>query len=81
MCACIYRAWNTVITCDKASQIIWGHYRGRLRARRTENPTLMITKQVVSSEYHENYRKLKRFPSFFTLLKVRRSSNFLYRAA
>jgi hypothetical protein len=65
----------------KQSRIIWDHYSGWLRTKRTETPTLMVTKQVVSDEFHENYRKLKRFPSFFTLLAVRRSTNFLYRVA
>jgi hypothetical protein len=62
----------------KESRIIWGRYSGWLRTRRTEEPTLMVTKQVVSDEYHENYRKLKRFPSFSALLSVRRSTDFLY---
>jgi hypothetical protein len=65
----------------KQSRIIWDHYTGWLRTRRTETPTLMVAKQVVSTEYQANYRKLKRFPSFFTLLAVRRSTDFLYRAA
>ena len=65
----------------KESRIIWDHYTGWLRTKRTEEPTLMVTKQVVSCEYHENYRKLKRFPSFLALLTVRRSEDFLYRVA
>jgi hypothetical protein len=63
----------------KQSRIIWAHYTGRLRTKRTAEPALMVTRQVISGEYHENYRKSKRFPSFFTLLTVRRSTNFLYR--
>jgi hypothetical protein len=66
---------------QKQSRVIWGHYTGWLRTKRTEEPSLMVTKQVVSCEYHENYRSLKRFPSFSTLLAVRRSADFLYRAA
>jgi hypothetical protein len=65
----------------KGSRIIWDRYTGWLRTKRTEEPTLMVTKQVVSDEYHENYRKLKRFPSFSALLSVRRSTDFLYRTA
>jgi hypothetical protein len=65
----------------KESRIIWDHYSGWLRTRRTEEPSLMVTKQVVSDEYHEKYRELKRFPTFLALLAVRRSTDFLYRMA
>jgi hypothetical protein len=65
----------------KQSRVIWGHYTGWLRTKRTEEPSLVVTKQVVSCEYHENYRGLERFPSFSTLQAVRRSADFLYRAA
>jgi hypothetical protein len=65
----------------KQSRLIWEHYGGWLRTRRTVEPSLMVTKEVLSREYHENYRKLKRFPSFSAVLSVRRSTDFLYRAA
>jgi hypothetical protein len=65
----------------KRSRIIWDHYGGWLRTRRTEEPTVMVTKEVISREYYENYRKLKRFPSFSVILSVSRSTDFLYRVA
>jgi hypothetical protein len=65
----------------KQSRIIWDHYGGWLRTRRTEEPSLMVTKAVISREFHENYRKLKRFSSFSAIVSVRRSTDFLYRTA
>jgi hypothetical protein len=65
----------------KRSRRIWERYRGWLRTKRTEEPTLMVVRQVVSSEYYENYRKVKRFLSFQAVLSVRRLTDFLYRTA
>jgi hypothetical protein len=63
------------------SRIIWDHYAGWLRTKRTEEPTIMVVKAVITREYYEKQGKLRRFPAFFTLLSVRRSADFLYRAA
>jgi hypothetical protein len=65
----------------KQSRIIWDHYGGWLRTRRTEEPSVMVTKEVILREYYENYRKLKKFPSFSAVLSVRRSTDFLYQTA
>jgi hypothetical protein len=61
------------------SRIIWDHYTGWLRTVRTQEPTIMVTKQVLSQEYFENSPQLRRFPCFNAIFQVRRPDSFIYR--
>jgi hypothetical protein len=61
------------------SRIIWDHYTGWLRTIRTQEPTIMVTKQVLSQEYFENSSKLRRFPCFNAIFQVRRPDMFIYK--
>jgi hypothetical protein len=61
------------------SRVIWDHYSGWLRSVRTEDPSVMITKQVISQNYLENSSDLKKFPAFSAVLQVRRLLKFFYR--
>jgi hypothetical protein len=63
------------------SRVIWDHYSGWLRTIRTEEPSVMITKQVISQNYLENSPDLKNFPAFSAILQVRRTLKFFYKAA
>jgi hypothetical protein len=65
----------------KHSRIIWDHYTGWLRTIRTEQPSVMVTKQVISQDYLENSGKLKRYAAFSAVLRVKRSAKFFYRLA
>jgi hypothetical protein len=65
----------------KQSRVIWGNYTGWLRTVRTDIPTLMVTKEVVSQEFHEKIGKMKAFPVFSAILNVRRTKKFYYKAA
>jgi hypothetical protein len=63
------------------SRVIWNHYSGWLRTVRTEEPSVMITKQVISQNYLENSPDLKKFPAFSAILQVKRPFKFFYRPA
>jgi hypothetical protein len=65
----------------KQSRVIWGNYTGWLRTVRTAIPTLMVTKEVVSQEFHEKIDKIKVFPVFSAIMNIRRTEKFYYKAA
>jgi hypothetical protein len=61
------------------SQDIWGRFRGWLRTVRTKQPTIMVTKQVISQDFQVFSSNLARLPVFKAVLDVQRSEEFLYK--
>jgi hypothetical protein len=63
------------------SKGIWGRFTGWLRIVRTEYPSIWVTKQVVSEEFHRFLPKLKHLRAFDNIIKSMRTDAFLYKAA
>jgi hypothetical protein len=63
------------------SKGIWGQFTGWLRVVRTEYPSIWITKQVVSEDFHRFLPKLKHLRVFGNIIKSMRTDAFLYKVA
>jgi hypothetical protein len=63
------------------SKGIWGRFTGRLRVVRTEYPSIWVTKQVISEDFHCFLPKLKRLRVFGNIIESMRTDAFLYKAA
>ncbi|MDR0641716.1 MAG: hypothetical protein LBG07_04565, partial [Treponema sp.] len=60
---------------------IWGRFTGWLRIVRTNYPSIWVTKQVVSDDFHRFLPKLKYLRVFGNLIESMRTDAFLYKAA
>jgi hypothetical protein len=65
----------------RGSEGIWGRFTGWLRKVRTSYPSLWVTKQVVSEDFHRYLPKLKRLRVFRNIIETMRTEDFLYKAA
>jgi hypothetical protein len=65
----------------RQSQGIWGRFTGWLRIVRTEYPTIWVTRQVVSDDFHRYLPKLKRLRVFAHIIDSMRTDAFLYKTA
>jgi hypothetical protein len=63
------------------SKGIWGRFTGWLRVVRTEYPTIWVTRQVVSDDFHRYLPKLKRLRVFGHIIESMRTDAFLYKVA
>ena len=63
------------------SKGIWGRFSGWLRAVRTAYPSICVTKQVVSEDFHRFLPKLKHLKVFRNIIESMRTDVFLYKAA
>jgi hypothetical protein len=63
------------------SEGIWGRFTGWLRIVRTNYPSIWVTKQVVSEDFHRFLPKLKRLRVFGNIINSMRADAFLYKAA
>jgi hypothetical protein len=63
------------------SKGIWGRFTGWLRIVRTTYPSIWVTKQVVSEDFHRFLPKLKRLRVFGNIIESMRTDAFLYKAA
>jgi hypothetical protein len=61
------------------SQGIRGKFTGWLRVVRTEYPTIWVTRQVVSDDFHRYAPKLKRLRVFGHIIESMRTDAFLYK--
>jgi hypothetical protein len=75
---CIAQAILTILALTHSGDI-WGRFNGWLRIIRTEKPSVMVTKQVVTQEFQANLMKLGRFPLFQAVIDVMRPYDFLYK--
>jgi hypothetical protein len=65
----------------RGSEGIGGRCRGWLRKVRTSYPSLWVTNQVVSEDFHLFLRKLKRLRVFGDIIESMRTDAFLYKTA
>jgi hypothetical protein len=65
----------------RGSQEIWGRFTGWLRIVRREYPSMWVTKQVVSEDFHRFLPKLRRLRVFRNLIESMRTDAFFYKAA
>jgi hypothetical protein len=65
----------------RGSEGIWGQFRRRLRKVRTSYPSLWVTKQVVSEDFHLFLPKLKRLRVFGDIIESMCTDAFLYKTA
>jgi hypothetical protein len=63
------------------SEGIWGRFTGWLRIVRTSYPSIWVTKQVISEDFHRYLPKLKRLQVFGDIIGSMRTDAFLYKAA
>jgi hypothetical protein len=63
------------------SEGIWGRFTGWLRKVRTSYPSLWVTKQAASEEFHRFLPKLKRLRVFHEIIESMRTDTFLYKTA
>jgi hypothetical protein len=79
-CHCLCYAILTGLAL-RGSEGIWGRFTGWLRKVRTSYPSLWVTKQVVSEDFHRYLPKLKRLRVFRNIIETMRTEDFLYKAA
>jgi hypothetical protein len=63
------------------SKGIWGRFTGWLRIVRTSYPSIRVTKQVVSEDFHRFLPELKRLRVFGNIIESMRPDAFLYKTA
>jgi hypothetical protein len=66
-CQCLGYAILTGLALTQ-SKGIWGRFTGWLRKVRTSYPSILVTKQVVSEDFHRFLRKLKRLKGCSAIL-------------
>jgi hypothetical protein len=79
-CHCLSYAILTGLALT-GSEGIWGRFTGWLRKVRTSYPSLWVTKQEVSEEFHRFLPKLKRLRVFREIIETMRTDVFLYKTA
>ncbi|MDR2407317.1 MAG: hypothetical protein LBE13_04285 [Bacteroidales bacterium] len=65
----------------RRSEGIWERFRVWLRKVRTSYPSLWVTKQVVSEDFHRFLPQLKRLRVFGDIIESMRTDAFLYKTA
>jgi hypothetical protein len=63
------------------SKGIWGRFTGWLRVVRTEYPSIWVTRQVVSEDFHRFSPELKHLRVFGNIMESMRTKAFLYKTA
>jgi hypothetical protein len=63
------------------SKGIWGRFTGWLRIVRTEYPSIWVTRQVVSEDFHRFLPELKHLRVFSNIIESMRTDAFLYKTA
>jgi hypothetical protein len=79
-CQCLSYAILTGLGLTQ-SDGIWGRFTGWLRIVRTKYPSIWVTKQVVSEDFHRFLPKLKHLRVFANIIESMRPDAFLYKAA
>jgi hypothetical protein len=79
-CQCLSYAILTGLGITQ-SKGIWGRFTGWLRVVRTAYPSIWVTKQVVSEEFHRFLPKLKHLKVFGNIIESMRTDAFLYKIA
>jgi hypothetical protein len=79
-CQCLVYAILTGLAITQ-SKGIWGRFTGRLRVVRTNYPSIWVTKQVVSEDFHRFLPELKHLNVFANIIETMRTDAFLYKTA